>query len=138
MPQKGLLWVNSKITKPESITPTNFDKWYNDVHIPDIFKSGGIFSAYRYKNIDPAADRPYFALYPVPDIKFLGSEGFDKIPVTSDYFPGSGNCFDFADYDSRFYEFVHSYEKEGVPAGMLLPTLFCSSASNERKVPQNL
>jgi hypothetical protein len=83
----------------------------------------GILSAYRY-NIDPAADRPYFALYPVPDINFLGSKEFDKIPVTDDYFPGSRNCFDFADFDSRFYEFVHSFEKRVVSAGKLLPAYF--------------
>jgi hypothetical protein len=34
----GLLYVNSKITSP-NLSPAAFTKWYNDVHIPDIFKT---------------------------------------------------------------------------------------------------
>ncbi|KAF4624755.1 hypothetical protein G7Y89_g13408 [Cudoniella acicularis] len=118
MPQPGLLWVNSKITSPDSITPSNFKKWYEDEHIPDVLATKQIHSAYRYKNIDPSSDRPYLALYPVPDMNFLGSKEYFDIPVTSNYFPGPGHrCFDFADFDTRYYEFVHGFEKEGVKSG---------------------
>ena len=118
MAQPGILWVNSKITHPDSITPENFNKWYNEVHIPDILATSGFNSAFRYRSIDPKADRPYLAMYPVSDLNWLRSKEFSTIPVTSDYFPGpSHNCFDSVDFDTRFYEFIHSYEKPGVQAG---------------------
>ncbi|KFY76852.1 hypothetical protein V499_03630 [Pseudogymnoascus sp. VKM F-103] len=126
MAQPGILWVNSKITHPDAITPENFDKWYNDIHVPDILATSGFDSAFRYKNIDPKADRPYLAMYPVSDVDWLGSPEFSSIPNTSDCFPGpSHKCFDYADFDTRFYEFIHSYEKPGAPAG---PTKLVISA----------
>lgn len=110
--------MNSKITRPDSITPENFNKWYSDIHIPDILATSGFDSAVLYKSIDPKADRPYLAIYPVSDVNWLGSQEFSSIPNTSNYFPGpSHKCFDYADFDSRFYEFIHSYEKPGTRAG---------------------
>ena len=50
----------------------------------------------------------------------LNSKEFASIPLTSDYFPGpSHNCINYADFDSRFYEFLHSYEKPGASPGMV-------------------
>lgn len=41
-----------------------------------------------------------------------------SIPVASDLLPGPNhNCFDFAHYNTRFYEFIHSYEKPGAKSG---------------------
>ncbi|KAH6672053.1 hypothetical protein B0J14DRAFT_639994 [Halenospora varia] len=119
MSQTGLLWVNSKITNPSDISPQNFKSWYEEEHIPDVFATKQIHSACRYQNIDPSANRPYLALYPVPDMKFLGSQQFLDIPVASKkYFSGPDvKCFDVAEFDTRFYEFVHSFEKEGVKSG---------------------
>lgn len=118
--EKGALWVTSKITKPDAITPANYDKWY-EKHIQDIFSVGNLTSAYRYINIDPSADHPYFALYPASDVESLTVDELKKFPMTSELFPGSGSAFDFVDFDTRFYEFVHGFEKEGATAGMILP-----------------
>ena len=75
-------------------------------------------TAFRYKNIDPKADLPYLAMYPVSDMNWFESKEFSSIPLTSDYFPGPGHrCFDSAYFDTRFYDFIHSYEKPGVQAG---------------------
>jgi hypothetical protein len=118
-PNPGLLWVNSKITTPDTLSDADFNKWYNTVHIPDIFKTSQMNSAFRYKSIDPSATSPYLATYPVPDVTWLGGEEFMSIPVKSDCFPGpSHNCFDFVNFDTRFYEFIHSYEKPGVQSGL--------------------
>ena len=57
-------------------------------------------------------------MYPVSDVNWLGGKEFASIPLTSDYFPGpSHNCFDYANFDSRFYEFIDSYEKPGTNPG---------------------
>jgi hypothetical protein len=119
MSQKDILWATSKITKPDAVTPSTFDKWYNEVHIPDVLKTSQIHSAYRYKNIDPSAERPCFALYPVDDTNFGDSKEFANIPSTSNLFPDNGSVYDFVDFDVRFYDPVQVFEKEGAPAGML-------------------
>ena len=59
-------------------------------------------------------------MYPTHDVNFLGSEEYNAIPVKSDYFPGpSHNCFEYADFDARYYEWVQGFEKEGAMAGVL-------------------
>lgn len=64
-------------------------------------------------------------MYPTADVNFLGSEEFNTIPLTSNYFPGpSHNCYEYADFDTRFYEWVHGFEREGAVAGMWLHSAF--------------
>ena len=52
-------------------------------------------------------------------MNWLGGKEYESIPTKSHYYPGSGECFDFVAFDTRFYEAVHGFEKEGVKAGML-------------------
>lgn len=49
---------------------------YEQVHIPDIFKTSGIKEASRWKNIEPAGERPYLAMYPLEDLDFLQTDEF--------------------------------------------------------------
>lgn len=114
----GILWVNSKITKPDAVSPELFTRWYEEVHIPDIFATSGIKSAVRYQNIDPKAERPYLAVYAMKDIAFLQTDEFKAISVHSDMLPGPSHaCFDIADFDTRYYEAVQTYEAKDAPAG---------------------
>lgn len=103
MPTPGLLYVNSRITSP-TLTPSTFNAWYTQEHIPDILASKGITSAFRYRNIDPSALRPYLALYPVTNLGFLGSEEYKKIPVRSERYFGGRGAFEVAEFDTRYYE----------------------------------
>jgi hypothetical protein len=51
---------------PDSNREDEFNKWYNEVHIPDIKALGGkrIPRAWRYKNRIPRAGQPqYIAMY---------------------------------------------------------------------------
>lgn len=121
MPQAGLLWVNSKITKPDELSKEDFTKWYDEIHVPDVLKmpSKKITSARRYESIDPSADRPYLAIYPVEDIQFVETPEFLKIPVHDNVFPGPSHlCFDYAEIDTRIYDHIDTYQKDGVNAGM--------------------
>lgn len=72
----GLLWVNSKITKPDDLSPEAYKTWYEDIHIRDIFKTSGIREASRWQALDPKEDRPYLALYPLEDLDFLATDEF--------------------------------------------------------------
>lgn len=77
----GLLYVNSKIIQPEKLSNERYTRWYEETHIPDILKTAGIDEAHRWQALDPAAERPYLALYPLNDIGFLQSPEFKGIPV---------------------------------------------------------
>lgn len=126
----GLLYVNSKITSP-NLSPDAFTEWYNDVHILDIFKTSvkahllgqstlvaltlcrpkRIKAAIRYESLDPAAERPYLALYPLKDLGSLKIDEFKSILVHHDSVPApSKSIFDVADFDTRYYEHVQTYE----------------------------
>lgn len=65
----GLLYVNSKIVKPDTLSPEQYTEWYEKVHIPDIFKTNGIDEAFRWEAVsspmNPEPERPYLALYPL-------------------------------------------------------------------------
>ncbi|RVX71600.1 hypothetical protein B0A52_03784 [Exophiala mesophila] len=110
----GLLYVNSKITDPDKLSASVFTQWYEKVHIPDIFETSGIKSAYRYfttSNSSTSVDRPYLALYPLKEVGFLQTDEFKAIPVHSDLVPTSTKCiFDVADFDTRYYTNVDKVE----------------------------
>ncbi|KAK6439645.1 hypothetical protein LTR95_004139 [Oleoguttula sp. CCFEE 5521] len=110
--QPGLLFVNSKITRPDQLSPQQYSRWYEDTHIVDIFKTSGIKEAARWEALDPKQDRPYLALYPLEDLEFLNSDEFKAIPVHDDNLPGSGQIFTLADFDTRYYAFEQLYEPE--------------------------
>ncbi|KAK4496019.1 hypothetical protein PRZ48_013288 [Zasmidium cellare] len=108
-PDPGLLYVNSKIIQPDKLSPEQYTRWYEETHIPDIFQTAGIDQAYRWQALDPAAERPYLALYPLKDTNFLQSSEFKAIPVEEDELPGT-KIFNLANFDTRYYKFVQLYE----------------------------
>jgi len=114
--QPGIFYVNSVITSP-TLSHEAFTKWYDTVHIPDILKTSGIKSAYRYYAISPRDhSNPYLALYPLKDVDFLESAEFHGIPVQSEILrvsgEGSGNSFDVAGFDTRPCVLVKVVERE--------------------------
>ena len=61
-PSLGMLLVlsNCKDTDDEK----EFNRWYEDVHIPDILDTGAYHTAYRYVSTDPEATKgKYLAIY---------------------------------------------------------------------------
>ena len=117
MSQHHLLWVNSRLTT-SSYPESKFLEWYDEEHIPDVFATKQVTTAVRYSNINASDSHPYLVLYPVKDLSFLGSEAYYKIPTTSEkYLPEGMKCYDVAEFDTRFYEFVEEFQKEGVKDG---------------------
>ncbi|KAK4941413.1 hypothetical protein LTR10_018682 [Elasticomyces elasticus] len=116
----GVLYVNSKITSSK-LSSEIFTKWYEDVHIPDIFETSGIKSAYRYYTTSrepEAVERPYLALYLLRDVSFLQTAEFKSIPVHSDMVPSENKCiFDLADFDTRYYTNIAKHESGAAGQG---------------------
>jgi hypothetical protein len=115
----GLFFANSKITSP-SLSHEIFTKWYNDVHIPDIFKTSGIKSGFRYYSTSPQdTDKPYLAIYPLEDVGFLETEEFWSIPVTHELLGEGKNCFEVAEFDTRPYELLKVSQLETATKGKI-------------------
>ena len=74
-PNPGLIWCNSKITKPNDLSWDVFCNWYRDVHVPDVLKTGVVQEAFRYVNEDPSNEDPHMTLYYVDDVEGL----FDRV-----------------------------------------------------------
>ena len=130
----GLLFVNSKITKPDDLSPKDYSRWYDEIHIPDIFKTSGIKEASRWQSVNSDDERPFLALYPLEELNFLNTDEFKgmiatkplafavdidviAIPVHDEKLPGSHHIFDFADFDTRYYKVVQLFEGESSTTG---------------------
>ena len=60
------MWVHSA----RSRTIAKFNKWYNEVHIPMLMKSGYLKGVSRYKAVGKAGDPPrYIAIYKFANMK---------------------------------------------------------------------
>lgn len=109
----GILYVTSRIARPDIMDEETYIKWYEQDHIAEIMKTSGIKSALRFKNADISVDKPYFVVYPMQDIAFTQGEEFKKIAVHSDMLPGGGPIYDLADIDVRYYGLIQTYDPKG-------------------------
>ena len=66
-PTLGILLVLSNCK--DAAQEQEFNRWYEEVHIPDILDAGGFHTAYRYESVDPAATKAkYLAIYETDNI----------------------------------------------------------------------
>lgn len=109
----GIFYSTSRISKPDQLSVEAYNKWYNEVHIRDVLATGGVTTAFRFRNANPKADRPYLAIYHVPDLGVIQTEKFKSVPMTSDLLPNGGPCHDHIDFDTRFYKLEQDYNTRG-------------------------
>ncbi|EOD47858.1 Alpha beta hydrolase fold protein [Neofusicoccum parvum] len=111
MPTPGLLYVGASI-KGHALDEATFDKWYNEVHIPDVLSlPNGPPAAFRYKNANPSAPFPFLALYVLPDVDFVTSEELANAEWRLDGLPADRTHLEEAcDFDRRQYEKIQTFE----------------------------
>lgn len=129
----GLIYASSHITNPD-LTPTVFNKWYNEHHINDILATNCVSHAARWEcaDKDPAtAVDQYLATYRVPDLQSLQGAEFASIPMTHELLPGGSKagqggrtCHESVDFDTGIYELVEVFEKEKHDQGKSSPVWF--------------
>ncbi|KAM0328744.1 hypothetical protein ACHAQA_005157 [Verticillium albo-atrum] len=108
---RGILYVNSKIDRPDLIDEEKYMDWYDNDHIAEILETSAMKTAFRYKDVDFAnADKPYLAMYPMDDIAFTQTDEFKNIRVHSDMLPGGGPIYDLAEIDVRYYNLIQVYD----------------------------
>ncbi|QDS70905.1 hypothetical protein FKW77_006333 [Venturia effusa] len=124
----GLITSHSNITKPEAFSDDQFNTWYNNVHIPDVLATGAVTAAYRFHHADPESPKPYMAVYFVPDLSAIQSEGFQSIPMTHSSLPDGVSMHALAHFDTRIYSFTQEHVKdEQEPAGLPYPNLLVAA-----------
>lgn len=106
----GCLHVESKISRPDILDEGTYSKWYEEEHIAEVTSTSGIRSSRRFKDVNPDADKPYLALYPLDDLGFLKSDEFRKIGVKSDTLPGTGLIYDLAEVDVSYNNIIQIYD----------------------------
>jgi len=122
MPESGLLLVFSRLKEGSDISSVDFQRWYDEVHLPDVLATSGIKEGYRYNNVLPNAGWQFLALYPVSDVAFLGTPEFDAIPSHGKHvFKGSAT--DHAEFELRFYELIQIFEPRDIKVFGLLPAV---------------
>ncbi|KAM5386419.1 hypothetical protein ACJZ2D_000382 [Fusarium nematophilum] len=135
---KGILFVNSKISRPDILDIPTFLKWYDEDHIVEVVETSGIQSARRFVDIDPKANRPYLAMYPMDDLGFTQGEEFRRIRVKSDILPGSGTVYDLADFDVRYYNLVAVFDETNKGKGVVKSLVVDTLDLNESATPEQV
>jgi hypothetical protein len=119
MPTEGLMFVESRILDPSKTSDEKFNKFYNEEHLPDVFKMADPAKsqnvAFRYKNINPDSKTvlPYIALYPLKDISLLSDpEGSAKIIEDTRISKTFDNTdvYEHIEFKMRPYELLQRYE----------------------------
>jgi hypothetical protein len=108
----GLITSYSNITKPEILSDSLFNTWYNTVHIPDVLATGAVSAAYRFRQADPESPKPYAAVYLVRDLAAIESKAFKSIPMTHPSLPNGASIHTLAHFDTRFYSLTQEHVKE--------------------------
>lgn len=118
MPQDaGLVWVNSKITRPNDVSASEFLNFYADSHVPDVVQVPGFESAAVYTANAPDTERPYLILYQMSDMKASESEKLHELFGQEDVI----SMREKGNFDIREYEPVQGFEGEGAGSGRLAP-----------------
>ncbi|KAF2705727.1 hypothetical protein K504DRAFT_438870 [Pleomassaria siparia CBS 279.74] len=111
----GIFWVGSSIaaSSRDILDEETFLRWYDEDHIPEIVRTSGVDSGFRYVDVEkgsPAAPKPFLAFYPIEDMAFTQGAEFKNIGYKSDILPGTGVVFDLVDFNIRNFGVVGKTE----------------------------
>ncbi|KAF2032161.1 hypothetical protein EK21DRAFT_99254 [Setomelanomma holmii] len=96
---KGVLWVSSRVTKPDKLTADKFCDWYENTHIQEVLSWPGLPSA---------------TLYEMRDIEYRHSDDFKALDGQTTPSKDLLNCvFKNARFDTRFYAEVQNFQGSG-------------------------
>ncbi|KAH7392223.1 hypothetical protein DE146DRAFT_581880, partial [Phaeosphaeria sp. MPI-PUGE-AT-0046c] len=120
---KGVLWVSSRVTKPDKLSAEKFCDWYENIHIQQVLSLAGLPSAVRYEAIEPQPSRdtwsseaPWLTVYEMSDIDYRTHPDFLALDGQSapsqDLLHG---IFKNARFDTRFYSEVQVYHNPSPP-----------------------
>jgi hypothetical protein len=107
----GILWAGTTPKNPSTLSDSNFNKWYDSIHLRDVLDSEVPDFALRYKQTNPSAAIQYTAIYHVPDLSAMeNNPKFANIPKTHDLLGGSKDWREELKHDIRAYELIQIFE----------------------------
>lgn len=117
MANPALLFVTSRILDPTVTPDPQFNKMYNEEHLPDVLTYTPQITtlALRYKNSNPSSPHPYLALYPLQDTSFFTTGTLEKLTADTRHsrtFNGQ-DILQLVHFDPRPYEKIQSFEAHG-------------------------
>ncbi|KAI0025055.1 hypothetical protein F4780DRAFT_768375 [Xylariomycetidae sp. FL0641] len=115
MPTPGLRFVSSRIIDPKKLPDDQYNRFYNEEHLPHVLSAGRSKLALRYKSVSPSSPLPYLALYPIEDYETMGTpeaRKFEKEARKSRTL-GVDDIFDLIHFEMKPYEKIQSYEAYG-------------------------
>jgi hypothetical protein len=130
---QGLIYVGSKVTRPNKLSDEDFCKWYEEIHIDQVCALSGVTAAARYEALPlpepiavppPEDKKPYdwLTLYEMPDIEFRETKEFKGLDGQSvpkkELLEG---VFKNACFETRFYQEIQRDEIEGAKTGEFKP-----------------
>lgn len=142
----GLLYVQSKVTRPSHLSDSDFCAWYENTHIQEVMAVSGIPVAARYEALEApqavlvppdasGADkdgRPYqwLTLYEMEDVNVRNSEEFRGLDgQTTPKKEVLEGIFRNAGFDTRFFEEIHRDEGVDARTGQLFfPSFYLLSS----------
>lgn len=117
MSNPGLLFVAARISDPSKTTDEQFNKFYNEEHLPDVlnYKTKITSLALRYKNTNPSSERPYLALYPLEDDSFFSSGILEQLTEDTKHSKtyNGADVTEFLHFDARPYKKIQTFEGHG-------------------------
>ncbi len=109
----GVFWINSGVTDEAVLPYKDFVRWYEEVHIPDVLHADPdqpLPAAWRYECAAAApVPCPFLAVYKMPDLAFVGSPAFAKIPIHHESLPDGGPIGRFGTFRARFSRHVETW-----------------------------
>jgi hypothetical protein len=54
---QGVIWVVSRVTKPDLLAPADFVDWYENIHVDEVLATGGVPGAARFERV-PSSSSP--------------------------------------------------------------------------------
>ncbi|KAL1902439.1 hypothetical protein Sste5346_001420 [Sporothrix stenoceras] len=133
----GVFWISSN-TSDEAVFPyTDFVRWYEDVHIPDVVNAdpeNPLPVERRYELVSgdtDAAAKPFLVIYKLPTLSFVTSEAFRHIPLHHKQIPEDGPIAKFASFRGRFARHVETWVGGGATGTLLLSEIVESSNVND-------
>ena len=108
--------MNSDVINTNSLCRDDFDKWYSDVHIPEVLEKSGVSSAARYDHMINGFSGPrrlgFLTVYQMPDINFMDTPEFKSLEGQSPG-PNMDTIFAHSEFDTRSYKLVQVDEAKG-------------------------
>ncbi len=98
-----------------TITDSNLDnetwqKWYQEVHIPDILNTGSVDRALLYRAASDDNPKQWLAVYDCYDLDFMQPDRFKNIPQKHAYLGQGKTSMDVADFDVRQFDLLSDFD----------------------------